>query len=156
MDCLCWPGRDGVEPAAHGQPHPFLVGTIRLELAVQHVLGDGAALTTVLGQATPPWPGTQRLLSHEAFDAVQSALLSQCQDVVPEASGAVCAVADHKALAYLAGQDLVDLTASTSGPVQPRIEAASRDTERLAHHHDRPGPSVFRHEAELHIDSFAK
>ena len=51
-----------------------------MELAVQHVVGDGAALTTVLGQATPAWPGTQRLLSHEAFDAVQAALLPHCQD----------------------------------------------------------------------------
>lgn len=38
----------------------FWLGTIRLELSGQHALGDGAALTTVFGQATSPWPGTQR------------------------------------------------------------------------------------------------
>lgn len=40
--------------------------------------------------------------------------------------------------------------------IDRRTVATPRDTERLAHQIDRPGPSVFRHEAELHIDSFAK
>lgn len=62
----------------------------------------------------------------------------------------------HGHLVSLSAQLLVVKAAPAPGAHQPSVEATSRDTERLAHQIDRPGPSVFRHEAELHIDSFAK
>jgi hypothetical protein len=153
--------RSGIQPAL-GRPdvgevgHPLLVGRIGLELTVQHVVGDGAALASVLRQASTPWPRAQGLFSHEPFNAMQSASLTQCKHVMPHAPGAIGAVAAHKALAHLAAEHLVDQTALAPGPAEPRVEATSRDTERLAHHCQRPRPSVFRHEAELHIDSLAK
>ncbi|GEQ77887.1 hypothetical protein CTTA_4892 [Comamonas testosteroni] len=57
---------------------------------------------------------------------------------------------------HLRVQLLIFKAASASGMYEPGIKATSRDTERIAHQIDRPGPSVLRHEAELHIDSFAK
>ena len=136
--------------------NPFLVRAIGLELAVQHVVGHGTARATVLGQSASPWPGTQCLLSHEPFDAVQTTSLTLFQHVVPHTPCPVGAVTAHEALVHMRTQHLVAETTPAPGPCEPGVEAASRDTERLAQQIDRPGPSVFRHEAELHIDSFAK
>ncbi len=91
-----------------------------------------------------------------ALDAVQTTSLALLQHVVPHAACAVGAVTAHEALVNLCAQHLIAEAASAPGPCEPRVEATPRDTERLAHQIDRPGPSVFRHEAELHIDSFAK
>lgn len=82
--------------------------------------------------------------------------LALLQHVVPHTACAVGAVAAYKALMHLRTQHLVAEATPAPGSCEPGVEAASRDTERLAHQIDRPGPSVFRHEAELHIDSFAK
>lgn len=82
--------------------------------------------------------------------------LTLLQHVVPHPARTVGAVAVHEALTHLRAQHLIAEAAPASGPREPRVEATPRDTERLAHQIDRPGPSVFRHEAELHIDSFAK
>jgi len=51
---------------------------------------------------------------------------------------------------------LLTLAASASGSSQPLTEAALQDTDRPAHHCDRPSSPMFRHEAEFNIDSFAK
>ena len=82
--------------------------------------------------------------------------LSLFEYVAPHTAGAVGAVAAHEALVDLRAQHFIAEAAPAPGPYEPRVEATPRDTERLAHQIDRPGPSVFRHKAELHIDSFAK
>ena len=136
--------------------HPLLVRAIGLELAVQHVVSHRAARAPVLGQSTTTGSSTQCLLSHEPLNAVQTTSLTLLQHVVPHTACAVGAVAAHEALVDLSAQHFIAEAALAPGPREPRVEAASRDTERLAHQIDRPGPPVFRHEAELHIDSFAK
>jgi len=136
--------------------HPLLVWCVCLELAVEHVACDGAALAAVGREPTTPWSGAQRLRPHESLDTVQAAAVTQCQYVMPDAARAVGTVAAQKTVMDLTAHDLVVETALASGPVQPCLETTSRDTECLAHEQYRPGPSVFRHEAELHIDSLAK
>ena len=98
----------------------------------------------------------RRLDPDGPLDAVQAAAMPEGQHVVPHASRTIRAVTAQEALAHLAAQQLVGQITSAARPGQPGIEAASRDTERLAHQVHRPGPSVFRDEAELHIDSLAK
>ena len=88
---------------------------------------------------------------------MQSTGLALLQYDVPHTAHAVGAVAAYKALMHLRTQYLVTEATPAPESCEPGVEAASRDTERLAHQIDRrPGPSVFRHEDELHIDSFAK
>lgn len=87
---------------------------------------------------------------------MQTTGLTLLQHVVPHTGRAVGAVAAHEALVYLRAQHFIAEAALAPGPCEPRVEATPLDTERLAHQIDRPGPSVFRHEAELHIDTFAK
>ena len=87
---------------------------------------------------------------------MKPATLAQFEHVMPHAPGAVRPVTGDEAVAHLAAQHFVIEAATTARPHQPGIEAAARDTERLAHQVHRPGPSVLRHKAELHIDSLAK
>jgi len=87
---------------------------------------------------------------------MQTAAMTQRQHVMPDAARAVGAVAAYEAVVNLASKDLVVEAALAAGPFHPRIEATTRDTECLAHQQHGPGPSVFRYEAELHIDSLAK
>ena len=87
---------------------------------------------------------------------MQTTSLTLLQHVVPHTACAIGAIAAYEALVDLRAQHFIAEAAPAPGPREPRVEATSRDTERLAHQIDRPGPSVFRHEAELHIDSFAK
>ena len=136
--------------------HPLLVRRLRLELAIQHVVSDGTALSVVLGQAAPSGPGTQGLRPHQTLDTVQSAALAQGHHIVPNPASTVGPVAAHKALPHLGCQRLVFQAAPAARPHQPRIEAASRDTERLAHKIHRPGHPVLRDELELHSESLAK
>ncbi len=87
---------------------------------------------------------------------MQTTGLALLQHLVPHTARAIGAVAAHEALVDLRAQHFIAEAAPTPGPCEPRVEATLRDTERLAHQIDRQGPSVFRHEAELHIDSYAK
>jgi hypothetical protein len=125
-------------------------------LAIQHVVGDGTALATILRQSSAPWPRSQCLLAHQALDMVQTAAAAPRQQVVPDPPSTIRAVAADKALAHLVAKILVVPAAFAARPIQPGVEAASRDTERLAHQIQGPGLPVLRHEAEPHIDSFAK
>ncbi len=81
--------------------------------------------------------------------------LTLLRRVVPHTARAVGAVAARRALVDLRAQHFIAEAALAPGPCEPRVEA-TRETQHLAHQIDRPGPSVFRHEAKLHIDSFAK
>ncbi len=83
-------------------PNP--VRRVSRELAVQHLLGDVAALITFLRQATPPWPGQHRRLLHEPLDAAQSGLLSQRQQVASQPSHTLCAVTPGKPMGNGHGQ----------------------------------------------------
>jgi len=94
--------------------------------------------------------------AHQSLDAMKSATLTQFEHVAPDTPCTVRAVAADEAAAHLAAQHLVIEAAAAARPHQPRIEATPRDTERLAHQVHRPGPSVLRNKAELHIDSLAK
>lgn len=87
---------------------------------------------------------------------MQSARLPLRQDIVPDASRTIGTVAQHKALADQAAKLLIAPAALAARAREPRVKATSSDTERLAHQIHRPDSSVFRHEAESHIDSFAK
>jgi hypothetical protein len=78
------------------------------------------------------------------------------QQVSPHPPGAVGPMAGKEAGADLRAELLITAAACTAWPGQPRIEAAARDTERLAHPVRRPDPPVLRNETELHVDSFAK
>jgi hypothetical protein len=101
-------GRD-VEPALCRPDvgevgHPFLVGRSRCELAIQDVVGDGAANAQIFEQPSATRPGTQRLLAHQPPDAVQSAALAQCQYVVPDPTRSVGAITAHEALTNMCSQ----------------------------------------------------
>ncbi|GEM_PF-4988150 len=63
------------------------------------------------------------------------------EQVMPHASCTIHAVAGDKAPSYPFTQYLIVQAAQTSRPIQSRVEAASRNTERLAHQIDRPRPS---------------
>ena len=87
------------------------------------------------------WLGTQGLLAHDVMPHLPGGHgCGRCQG----SSGAP----SYRALRLQ--------TALASGPAEPRIEAASRDIERPTNHCQRPRPSVFRNEAELHMDSLAR
>ena len=150
-----------VQPA-FGRPdvgevgHPLLIRCVGLELTVEHVVSNGTALPRVLGQASPPRPGTQRLRLHQPLDAMQPAIQSEFENVTPHSARAVGAVAADEAVAHLRTQHLIVQAALAARTHQPSIEATPRDTERLAHEVHRPGPSVLRHELEPHSESLAK
>ena len=127
-----------------------------MELPIQNVVGNGAALTTILGQSPALGPCPQGLQAHQALDAVQTTVMPQGQHVTPDTAGALSSVAAHKALTDQVPHQLVRSAALASGTAVPGIESASRDTERLAYQSDWPDSPVLHHEAELHIDSFAK
>ena len=129
-----------------------------MELTVEQVGRDrgSGTLAAIDGHAAPPGPCPQCLHPHQTFDAVQAAGVSRLQHIPPYAACAVSAIAIDKAQPHLLAQRLVIQAATAPRPGQPRIEPAARHTERLAHHQHRPGPSVLRHEAVLHIDSLAK
>ena len=63
---------------------------------------------------------------------MQATHLSLGQEVMPHASRAVGPVALQKTRPDLGAQHLVATRALALWPRQPRIESASRDTERLA------------------------
>jgi hypothetical protein len=125
-------------------------------LAIEYVVGDGAAHALILGQAPAPGPGTQALQAHQPLNSVQPAVLILGQHVVPHAACAIGAVAADEALTHLGAQHFVGLAAATRRPYQPRVEATARDTERLAQQVHWPRPSVLRNELELHSESLAK
>ena len=87
---------------------------------------------------------------------MQPTLMAGFQHVTPDPAGTVSAITVDKTQTGLATDNFVIQAASAPRPRQPRIEPTTRDTERLAHHCYRPGPSVLRHKAELHIDFLAK
>ena len=84
---------------------------------------------------------------------MQATVVPQSQYVAPDTAGAVGSVAAQEALT---NQLLICPPALASGAAVLGVETASRDTERLAHQSDRPDSPVLHHEAEFHIDSFAK
>lgn len=86
----------------------------------------------------------------------QAASISEREQVAPDSPGSICPVAIQETLAHVGTQDFVGLASLAWRAPQPRVEPATRDTERPAHHSHRPGSSVLSHEAELHIDSRAK
>lgn len=153
--------RSRIQPA-FGRPdvsevgHPLLIRRTCHKLAVEDVVGNGATSANVFGQPPATRPGAQGLLTHQPLDTVQSTAMAQGQYVVPDPARSVGAITAHKALTNMRSQYLVFPAASASGPHQPGIEAASRDTERLAHQIDRPGHPVLRHKLELHSESLAK
>lgn len=109
----------------------------------------------LLGQTAAAWPCPQTLLAHETFDPMQAAGYA-FQEVMPDPASAVSAIA-----ADVAGPDpgtdlLIIPRALRRCTGQPGMEAASRDTERLAHPRRRPDPSVLRDEGEPRIESLAK
>ena len=112
---------------------PFLVRRVRLELAVQNVLGQPGALARVLRQSATPRPRPQRLTSHQPFHPMQSAAFAQGEQVMPDPPRPVGPVACQEALPYLAAESLVLDAASTPRSRQPGIEATARDTKRRAH-----------------------
>jgi len=126
----------------------------RLDLGLQ--LRHHTAFASVLGQSASLRSGPQCLLAHQSLDSMQAAVVPHFQHIAPHTPRTIGAITGHKAVAHLGAYDFVTQTAAAPGARQPGVKATSRDTERLAHLVDRPGPSVFRHEAELHIDSFAK
>lgn len=136
--------------------HPFLVRRVSLELSVEHVVCNGAALAMVLGQATPPRPGAQRLCTYGPLDAVQATAMAQFQPVMPYAPGAIGAIAAHEALPDLATQHLIRQASCAPGPFQPCVIGTTRDTERPANDSPRPDPSVLRDELKLYSESLAK
>src|SRR5215472_1408702 len=76
--------------------------------------------------------------------------------VAPHAGAAVRTIALREAGPDVHDKVAVDLCSGAFGPSQPLVEAAARDTERLAHLVRSPHPSVLRDEAELHRWSLAK
>lgn len=78
------------------------------------------------------------------------------EHIAPDTERAVRLIAIEKALMGLLTQHIVITFALTAWPNEPRLEPATRVTERLTDQRHRPGPSVLRLEAKLHVDSPAK
>lgn len=78
------------------------------------------------------------------------------QEVVPDPASAIGAVAADVA-GPDPGADLVIIPRALRWRTgEPGMEAAPRDTERLAHPRRRPDPSMLRDKGEPHIESLAK
>ena len=58
-------------------------------------------------QTSTSWSSTQRLQTHQSFNAMQTAGPAQRQDVMPNPSSAVRSIAGNEAPMDLAAQDLV-------------------------------------------------
>ena len=110
-----------------------------------------------IGRERPPTgPGPQGRGAHQSGHVLAAARVAGGLHLGQQAARAIGPVREREARADRL-QDLGIATGPpTGGPLTPRVEATARDPERLALHRNRPGPSVLRHEAELHRDSFAK
>src|SRR5436190_22129739 len=86
---------------------------------------------------------------------MQPAEYSFRQHVVPHAPGPIGPIARKEAGPNLRTELFIVAAALTTRSCEPGIEAASRDTERLAHPVHWPDPPVLRDESEFHVDSFA-
>jgi hypothetical protein len=82
--------------------------------------------------------------------------MTRLQNIPPDPAGAIGAITVEETLADLLTDRLVTQAATAARACQLCIEPTAGDTERPAHHPYWPGPSVLRHEAELHVDSLAK
>lgn len=137
---------------------PLLIRARRGELAIQHIGRERVrrAPARIHGVRAAAWPGPERLPPHESGDVLPPAGVARIPNVVQDAPRAVRAVAQQEAPPHVEEDPSVRHGPPARRTRAPRIEATPRDPERPAQHLDRPGPSVFRDEAELHIDSFAK
>jgi len=152
-----------IEPALR-RPHigevrdPFAVGSGSFEAAIEHIGSDGGdlPLTQIRRQSTPARARFKGLLPHQSFDPMQATPYPFGEQIVPNTPGPVGSIARQKAGTNLRANVLIAPAALTARPCQPGIEAAPRDTERLAQPFRRPDPPVLRDETELHVDSFAK
>lgn len=93
--------------------------------------------------------GFARLAAHRAAMASRT-------NIPPDAPRAKGAIAHQESRAYCGPDHHVCAGAHTWRSREPHIVLTPRDPERLARHIHRPRPSVFRHKAELHVDSVAK
>jgi hypothetical protein len=125
-------------------------------LTIEHVVCNRAALPSVRWQSSSARPGLEGLCTHQSLNSMKTATISKLQHIVPNTPSTIGPVTGHKALKYFGSQHFVSQTTLTPGSAQPRIEAASRHTDRLAQSLNWPRASVFCNEIELHIDSFAK
>jgi len=96
------------------------------------------------------------LLNNNTLDPMQATAATELEYIAPDTPRTVCPVTAQEALPDPTPQAVIIDRTPTRRPDQPAVEPCPRDTERLAHHRHRPGPSVLRHEAELHVDSLAK
>lgn len=115
-----------------------------------------SACALIRGEAPPAWPRPQSLLTHQPLDAMKSACGSLGQHVMPDPPGTISPVAADEAGLDPCAKDLIAACSGTGRPGKPGVEPTARDTERLAKPPYRPDPSMFRDEAELHIESLAK
>ena len=135
---------------------PFLVRRRGLELPIQHVVRCLVPGAFVRGQPSAAWPGPQSLLAHQTLDTVQPACGTLGEHVVPDPPGTIRPIAANEACLDLCPEHFIAACPSTGRTGKPGVKPTARDTERLAKPPHRPDPSMFRDEAELHIESLAK
>ena len=119
---------------------PSTVGRGSSEGAIEHVRSDGGGLplTDVRRQPTPARACFKPVLSHQSLDPMQPAVHAVRQQVVPHAPGAIGSVAADEARPHLGRERLIGSAALARRALEPRIEPATRDTERPAYPIRRP------------------
>jgi site-specific DNA recombinase len=136
---------------------PGLVGRGRVELPIQHVLGDRPAVVRVGRVAELPGRlGRDPGLAHEPGDGVDAAAVPAGDQLGVQARAAVPGLHLGVDGADPGGQLVAPLPTATRRALPPGVIPGGRDRERVAQHGHGPAAPMLVDEAEGHVASAAK
>lgn len=137
---------------------PFLIRRGCDRLPIKHIWRDRVkrSLAWICGMRSLSRAGHQRRAANEAHNVLPATDIPCVAHIGQELSSAIGVIRRMKPLLQCHKDRCVVVRVPARRPCGPRVEATARDPEHLALHRHRPDPSVFRYEAELHVDFFEK
>lgn len=135
-----------------------LIRCRRLELLLQHIRRNPCigSYRTVPGQSPLPQPRHKALAPHQSLDLSSRTAHRPGLQIQSDATHTIGRVTLGKAATDGRQHLRVTPRPMTHPPFAPRIVAASRYAQCLAHHRQRPHASMLRHERLLQPDTLAK